>query len=113
MRICAFVFLFLLLIAMGVSKARTPPVVKPWELRAFFQPLRERLFLFNCLGSFFFFWGLFVPFNFLILAAGYYGMSEDMANYQISILNGTRSVVLLSLRTADSCAFSPLPRAYR
>lgn len=90
MRICAFVFLFVLVLAMGTVKARTRPSPKSWEVRAFYQPLRERLFLLNALGNFFFSWGLFVPFNFIILAAQYKGMDPDMANYQIAILNGAR-----------------------
>jgi len=90
MRICAFVFLFVLFLAMGTVKARTRAKPKPWELKAFVAPLRERLFLLNAIGSFFFFWGLFVPFNFIILSAEYNGMTSNMANYQIAILNGTR-----------------------
>ena len=90
MRICAFVFLFVLLLAMGTVKARTRPKAQPWELQAFVRPLGERLFLLNAIGNFFFFWGLFVPFNFIVLAAQYNGMSQDLANYQIAILNGAR-----------------------
>ena len=90
MRICAFVFLFMLLLAMATVKARTRPKAQPWEFRAFVRPMGERLFLLNAMGNFFFFWGLFVPFNFIVLAAQYNDMSQDLAYYQIAILNGAR-----------------------
>ncbi len=95
MRTCAFLFLFLLIIAIFTVEARTPPKPKPWEVAAFFRPLRERPFLLNTLGLFFFSWGVFVPFNFLILEAQYQGMSAELASYQIAILNAARSEILL------------------
>lgn len=66
------------------------PVSKPWELKAFFRPLREGPFFLNALGLVFFTWGLFVPFNFLVVEAQHHGMNNDLANYRIAILNGVR-----------------------
>lgn len=90
MRTCAFIFLFLLLIATLTVETRMPTSPKPWELKAFFRPLNESPFLLNALGLFCFSWGMFVPFNFLVLEAQHQGMSNDLANYQIAILNGVR-----------------------
>lgn len=90
MRICSFMFLVLLVLAMLTVTPRGRPEPRPWAASEFLKPLRERLFLFNFLGSFFFFLGLFVPFNFLVTEAQYYGMGKDMATYQLAILNGTR-----------------------
>jgi len=90
MRIFSFMFLFLLVLAMLTVKPRVRPEPRPWSFSEFLKPLREQLFLLNFLGSFFFFLGLFVPFNFLITGAQYYGMDADMANYQLAMLNGTR-----------------------
>lgn len=90
MRTCAFIFLFLLFIAILTVEIRTPTSPKPWELKAFFRPLSEGPFLLNALGLFCFSWGMFVPFNFLVLEARNQGMSNDLANYQIAILNGVR-----------------------
>lgn len=108
MRTCAFLFLFLLIIAIFTVEARTPPKPKPWELAAFFRPLRERAFLLNTIGLFCFSWGLFVPFNFLVLEAQYQGVSAELANYQIAILNGARSA--LSFFSTHLSRFSLSPR---
>jgi MFS family permease len=89
MRTCAFIFLAVLSVPIATLRTRTPPNAKPWELRAFFRPLSEKPFLFNTLGVFFFFLGVFVPFNFLILEAEYFGMAAQDAMYQIAILNGS------------------------
>ncbi|KAK0726785.1 major facilitator superfamily domain-containing protein [Lasiosphaeria miniovina] len=88
LRICAFMFLFLLIIACLVLESRHPPKPTPWELMAFFRPLGEKAFLLNAVGLAFFSGGMFVPFNFLVLEAQYRGMGSDLANYQIAILNG-------------------------
>lgn len=93
MRTCAFIFLGLLLVALFTVEPRIPPVPKPWKLSAFFQPLLEPAFLYCTLGLVFFSWGMFVPFNYLVLEAENRGMDSDLANYQISILNGARWVL--------------------
>ncbi|CAJ2505228.1 Uu.00g126220.m01.CDS01 [Anthostomella pinea] len=88
MRICAFVFLFLLCIACLTLRSRNPPKPTPWSLMAFIKPLRERAFIFNATGLAFFSGGMFIAFNFLVLEAQHRGMGADLANYQIAILNG-------------------------
>lgn len=57
---------------------------------SFVHPLKEPAFLLNALGLTLFSGGMFIPFNYLILEAEYRGMSEDLANYTISILNAAR-----------------------
>lgn len=56
----------------------------------FVVPLKELKFLFLVLGSFFFFWGLFLPINFIILYGQHYSMSTSLAGYQLVILNAAR-----------------------
>jgi hypothetical protein len=90
MRICAFVFLTLLVIAALTLRSRNPPKPTPWRLSAFLKPLQERTFASNAAGLAFFSGGLFITFNFLVLEAQHRGMGPDLANYQISILNGVR-----------------------
>lgn len=89
MRTIAFLFLGLLMIAMFTLENRTKPVPKPVSLMEFIRPLREPAFLFNAIGSYFFFWGVFLPFNFLILEAKHFGMDSTLAQYLIAILNGS------------------------
>jgi predicted MFS family arabinose efflux permease len=88
LRICAFLFLFLLVIACFTLEARSPPKPSPWELVAFVRPLKEKPFLLNAVGLAFFSGGMFIAFNFLVLEAQHRGMESDLANYQIAILNG-------------------------
>ncbi|KAL4903513.1 hypothetical protein BDW74DRAFT_179929 [Aspergillus multicolor] len=88
-RICAFIFLGLLCIALVVLEPRVRPKPRPWKFKAFLQPLREPAFLTTTLGLSLFAWGMFIPFNFLVLEAQTHGMSLALANYQISILNAT------------------------
>jgi MFS family permease len=90
MRVCSFMFLLLLIFAALTVKPRTRPEPRPWVLGEFLKPMKERLFLFNFLGYFFFVMGVWIPFNFIVTAAQHYGMDENLASYQIAILNGTR-----------------------
>ncbi|KAM0794111.1 major facilitator superfamily domain-containing protein, partial [Usnea florida] len=87
MRALAFMLFGLLLIANVTVKSRLPHKPKPWKVMDFVVPLKEPKFLFLALGSFFFFWGLFLPINFIVLYAQHYGMSESLSNYQLPILN--------------------------
>ncbi|KAL1988396.1 hypothetical protein VTN96DRAFT_10079 [Rasamsonia emersonii] len=87
MRICAFLILFLLIIANLTIKSRLPHRPKRVVIMEFIRPLREPPFLLFLLGSFLFFLGMFLPFNFIILEAERWGMSPSLANYLIPILN--------------------------
>lgn len=90
MRICAFLILFLLIIANLTIKSRLPHRPKRVVIMEFIRPLREPPFLLFLLGSFLFFLGMFLPFNFIILEAERWGMSPSLANYLIPILNAAR-----------------------
>ena len=90
MRAVAFMLFGLLLIANVTVKSRLPHKPRPWKVMDFVVPLKEPKFLFLALGSFFFFWGLFLPINFIVLFAERYGMSESLSNYQLPILNAGR-----------------------
>ncbi|KAJ5524759.1 Major facilitator superfamily domain general substrate transporter [Penicillium frequentans] len=51
------------------------------------SPIQGAPFLFVALGSFFFFWGVFLPTNFIILQAQHDGMSLNLSGYLLAILN--------------------------
>ncbi|KAF2237332.1 MFS general substrate transporter [Viridothelium virens] len=87
MRACAFMILGLCIIAILTVKSRLPPVKKPLNLIEFVLPLKEPPYVLLTLGSFLFFLGLFLPFNFLILQGPSIGMSQNLAGYLIPILN--------------------------
>lgn len=90
MRICAFLILFMLVIANLTIKSRLNHIPKPINPIEFFKPLKEGVFLLVVGSSFCFFLGIFLPFNYVIEGALRYGMSPSLATYLISILNAAR-----------------------
>jgi predicted MFS family arabinose efflux permease len=90
MRAAAFMIFGLLIIANLTLKSRLPPQPKPLDIWEFITPLKEPPFVLVVAGSFLFFFGLFLPFNFVILQAQEQGMSSNLAGYLIPILNATR-----------------------
>ncbi|KAJ5630948.1 MFS transporter asaE [Penicillium longicatenatum] len=87
MRICAFLILFMLGISNLTLKSRLPHHRKPVNLMVFVYPLKDIKFVMTVAGSFCFFWGMFLPFTFVITQAERYGMSSNMSQYLIPILN--------------------------
>ena len=87
MRAAAFLVLALMTYANLTVKSRIPPSKKPWSIREFIQPLTEWPFLCVVMASFLFFFGMFLPFNFVILHAEANGMSVRLAGYLLAILN--------------------------
>jgi uncharacterized membrane protein YbhN (UPF0104 family) len=97
MRSLAFMLLGLLIFANLTVKSRLTHTPKPWKIWEFFVPLKDPKFALLAIGSFFFFWGLFIPINFISLYGKYHGMSNNFAAYQIAILNAGRYVILRSI----------------
>jgi MFS family permease len=92
MRISAFMILGMLIVANSLVKARIPPHPRPFELMEFINPLKEVPFALLTAAMFLFFFGMFLPFTFIILQAQRFGMSANLAGYLVPILNGARSV---------------------
>ncbi|KAF4629096.1 hypothetical protein G7Y89_g9054 [Cudoniella acicularis] len=86
-RAVAFIILGLLLITNLTTKSRVTHSRKPFTVMEFIIPLKEPAFLLVALASFFFFFGTYLPFNFLILQGQSEGMSKDLSNYLVPILN--------------------------
>ena len=87
MRANAFLLLGLLIYANLTVRSRLPPSPKAWSLMEFVVPLRELPYFLVVFASFLFFFGMFLPFTFIILSAEHDGMSNYLANYLIPILN--------------------------
>lgn len=87
MRIAAFLILALMTYANLTVRSRLPPMPKPWSLREFVEPLKELPYFLVVSASFLYFFGMFVPFNFIISYAEYNGMSTRLANYMLAVLN--------------------------
>lgn len=92
MRAIGFLYLGLLVIANVTVESRLKPHPSPLILREFIAPLAEPAFLLTTLACFFFFWGVFLPLNFIILEAEYFGMSPGLAAYMVAVLNGARYI---------------------
>jgi MFS family permease len=88
MRVCGFLILALMLVANATVKSRLPPRQKLFHIMQFIRPLKETPYLLTVLGSFFFFFAMFLPINYLILQAETLGMSSRLAEYLVPILNG-------------------------
>lgn len=87
MRIAAFLILALLIVGNLTVKSRIAPVKRPFRFMEFLEPFKELAYLLVALGSFMFFFGIFIPFTYVILQALSIGMSPSLAMYLISILN--------------------------
>lgn len=88
MRCAGFLILALMIVANLTVRSRIPPHPKPFHINQFIKPLTEVPFILVTMGSFFFFFGLFLPINFVILEAASLGMSTRLAGYLVPILNG-------------------------
>ncbi|KAK2011955.1 major facilitator superfamily transporter [Colletotrichum eremochloae] len=86
-RAVAFLFLFLLSIACLTVKSRLPPRPRPLVLREYVDSLREPPMAITVCAMFLFFWGMFLPFNFVILQAKAQGMDENLVIYLLPIMN--------------------------
>ncbi|KAJ5391254.1 monocarboxylate permease [Penicillium cosmopolitanum] len=87
MRICAFLVLFMLVIANVTLKSRLKPQKKGFDVMNFIRPLHDIKFVLTVAAAFCFFWGMFLPFTFVITSGERYGMSQNMSQYLIPILN--------------------------
>ncbi|KAI9641134.1 hypothetical protein NHQ30_010564 [Ciborinia camelliae] len=87
MRVCAFLILGLLGLANLGVRSRIPPKPRPFSAMDFIRPFREPAFATVSIGNFFGFLGLFIPLNYITLSAINIGMSKNLSNYIISILN--------------------------
>ncbi|KAI9822140.1 MAG: hypothetical protein M1832_003143 [Thelocarpon impressellum] len=77
----------MLVISNLTVKSRLPPNKTPVVMMEFIKPFREPAYLLLTIASFLFFFGLFIPFTFLILQGRSIGMSPRLAAYLIPILN--------------------------
>ncbi|OBS22137.1 hypothetical protein FPOA_08473 [Fusarium poae] len=87
MRTMAFMFLVLLGIACFTVKSRLPPRPRPFIFMEYLNGLRELPILITVSGFFLFMWGMFLPFNYVLLQAQAAGMSETLIPYLLPILN--------------------------
>ncbi|KAI1874361.1 hypothetical protein JX265_004569, partial [Neoarthrinium moseri] len=82
-----FVILALCGVACVTGRTRLPPHPNRVSIREYFIPLKEPVFLFSITAGFLFFWGTFLPFNYIILQAESVGLDPSLPQYLLPILN--------------------------
>ncbi|KAN0083543.1 Major facilitator superfamily domain containing protein [Elaphomyces granulatus] len=87
MRICAFLMFFLLVIANLTIRSRLHHHPRPVHVMDFIRPLGEGAFALTVTAAFLIFWGMFLPFTFVILQAERYNVSAELVPYLIPIMN--------------------------
>ncbi|KAK5944338.1 hypothetical protein PMZ80_003619 [Knufia obscura] len=87
MRTCAFIVLGLMIFANLTVTSRVPPRKRKFDFMAFIRPFKEVTFALVAVGLWIFYWGMFIPFAFIVSDAVAHGMSITLAQYLVSILN--------------------------
>ncbi|KAH5439841.1 hypothetical protein HBI47_044980 [Parastagonospora nodorum] len=87
MRIIAFTILALMMVACVTVTSRLPPKPRSLTLQVLLEPFKDTRFNLLTLAAFLFFFGLFVPINFIEVQALNSGMSARLAGYLLSVLN--------------------------
>lgn len=90
MRAVAFVYLGLLAMSCVTIKTRLPPRPKPLVVADYLAGFKEPAFALTLAGNFLFFWGMFIPFNYVILQAQQAGMDPTLVEYLLPIINAVR-----------------------
>ncbi|KAJ9296562.1 hypothetical protein DTO271G3_5260 [Paecilomyces variotii] len=88
MRSCAFLILGLLLVTCTLVSSNAIHTPREFKFSHYLTPLRECNFLLMCIASFFMYWGMFVPYVYMVISSIHYGMSVTMGYNLIPILNG-------------------------
>ncbi|GFP60200.1 hypothetical protein ACSS6W_007627 [Trichoderma asperelloides] len=87
MRICAFLILGLLVVAILTVDAFNPPKFQPITVKRMVAPFTEVQFACVCMGLLLFTFGLYVPINFISVEAAAGGADPNLVLYLVPILN--------------------------
>lgn len=71
-------------------RLRSPPNPQPFVLRQYLNGFRDPAYAFIVIGSFMFYWGMFLPLNYILLQAKAQGMSPQVVPYLLPISNAFR-----------------------
>lgn len=90
MRIAAFLILGLLVVTCLTVRARIPPMKQRMDKEALMRPYKEVKMLFLVSGFVLLTFGVFIPINYMETSAIADGMSTNLAQYLVPILNAGR-----------------------
>ncbi|KAF2759552.1 major facilitator superfamily transporter, partial [Pseudovirgaria hyperparasitica] len=88
MRTIGFTILGLLVFSNLTVRSRLPPNKRPFALSNYIAPFKQPGFCVLTAAVFFFYWGMFTPFVFIVSEARSFGMDAQLAQYLVAILNG-------------------------
>ncbi|KAI3339210.1 monocarboxylate permease-like protein [Ustulina deusta] len=86
-RILGFIVLLFCGIGSFTVKSRLPPRPTPFHFSELITPLTELRFALVVVAAFFFFWGLYLPFNYLNIQAQQQGVDPVLIPYILPIVN--------------------------
>ncbi|KAJ1715702.1 monocarboxylate transporter [Aspergillus flavus] len=86
LRVLGFMFLALCGIACATVKTRLPPNWRPISVTDYIRPLRELKMVLTVLGGFLYFWGMFLPLNYIIIQAQANRVSPTLVPYLLPII---------------------------
>ncbi|CAI4213983.1 unnamed protein product [Parascedosporium putredinis] len=87
LRVLGFLLLALCAIACITVKSRLPANPRPLVLADYTKPFTEMPMLMTMLGGFLFFWGMYLPMNYIIIQAKATGISTSITPYLLPIIN--------------------------
>ncbi|KAF2203257.1 MFS general substrate transporter [Delitschia confertaspora ATCC 74209] len=88
LRAADLLMLILCIFAIFTVRSRISPKLQRFSYQAYVNPFRELVFATFTCGSFFFFWGMFIPFNYIMVQAEATHVSDTLIDYLVAILNG-------------------------
>ncbi|KAH8163983.1 hypothetical protein CIB48_g4269 [Xylaria polymorpha] len=86
-RILGFIVLLFCGVACFIVKSRLPPRPMPFHFVELVRPFKELRYSLVVVASFFFFWGLYLPFNYLNIQAQQQGVDPTLIPYLLPIVN--------------------------
>jgi MFS family permease len=90
MRVAAFLILALLTIAVLTVRAQVPPKKQNLDKQSLVRPFTEIKMILVVLGFMLMTFGIFIPINYLVVQAMDAGMSYNLAQYLVPMLNAAR-----------------------
>lgn len=90
MRIAAFIILFLVSVTIVTVRSRVPPTPRAMSRDSLLRPFTEVKMVLVFVGFLFLTFGVFIPINYLVVQAIDAGMSYNLAQYLVSMLNAAR-----------------------
>ncbi|CEI67749.1 hypothetical protein FVEN_g9557 [Fusarium venenatum] len=101
MRVVGFIFLAFMTISCLLIKANGTPKPRPFAFSDYQRCFKEPVMLLTMTGGFLFFWGMFLPLNYIIIQAKSSGISPGLVPYLLPLING---ISLVGRLTAGALA---------